>query len=210
MNRFVVANPIRCIACFACQAACVENHKNAGLQAFPRLFVSILQSGTVPILCHHCEDAPCAMVCPVHAIGYENDSVQLNESLCIGCKLCSLACPFGVIFLGGTPIPSLELNKGHYSYINVPPQAEQMQLREMNKLDFLPAFSSSPGEKTIAIKCDLCYFDAEGPACIRACPHDALSLLDDKKGDLTFALGLKEISLKKAKNERISKPAGGK
>jgi Fe-S-cluster-containing hydrogenase component 2 len=29
----------------------------------------------------------------------------------------------------------------------------------------------------VAVKCDLCFFDAEGPACVRACPHKALSLV---------------------------------
>jgi hydrogenase-4 component A len=178
MNRFVIADPRRCIGCFACQAACVENHQKAGLQAYPRLYVTISEEGTMPIQCRHCDDAPCAAVCPVNAISCQDHSIQLNESLCIGCKLCALVCPFGVIFLGGTPIPNLDFYVGHYSYVNSPYQAEKMHLREPDIHNFLPAFSAYPGEKTIAVKCDLCYFSEEGPSCIQACPHKALSLVE--------------------------------
>lgn len=52
------------------------------------------------------------------------------------------------------------------------------------------------GEKTIAIKCDLCYFNEEGPACIRACPHKALSLVDEQTtGDIDLAVRMKNIAV---------------
>ena len=196
MNRFVVADPRKCIGCFACQAACVENHQKAGLQAFPRLYVTAVETGTMPIQCRHCEDAPCAAVCPVQAISCQDHSIQINESLCIGCKLCSLVCPFGVIFFGGTPIPILEFNTGHYSYVHSPYQPEEMRLRELDMQKFLPAFSSAHGEKTIAIKCDLCYFSEDGPSCIRACPHKALSLVEESgSGDIDLAVKMKDVAL---------------
>jgi Fe-S-cluster-containing hydrogenase component 2 len=34
----------------------------------------------------------------------------------------------------------------------------------------------------VAVKCDLCYFSPEGPACVIACPHKALSLVDEESG----------------------------
>nr|VXZ81280.1 Hydrogenase-4 component A [Klebsiella pneumoniae] len=56
-------------------------------------------------MCHHCEDAPCATVCPVNAIQRVDGAVQLNESLCVSCKLCGIACPFGAIeFSGSRPL----------------------------------------------------------------------------------------------------------
>ena len=56
-------------------------------------------------MCHHCEDAPCAAVCPVNAITRVDGAVQLNESLCVSCKLCGIACPFGAIeFSGSRPL----------------------------------------------------------------------------------------------------------
>ena len=62
----------------------------------------VIDDVTVPILCRHCDDSPCATVCPVHAITHINDTIQLNESLCIGCKLCGIACPFGAITQHGS------------------------------------------------------------------------------------------------------------
>jgi hydrogenase-4 component A len=178
VNSFVIADSRRCIGCFACQAACVENHRRVGLQAFPRLMVTYTPEGTMPVQCRQCDDAPCAVVCPVKAILSKANSVQLNESLCIGCKMCGLACVFGVVLPGGTPIPAQGYNIGQYSYVNTPYQSEPMHLREMNEQDFLSLLAWHLGQKKVAIKCDLCFFDDEGPACVRACPHKALSLID--------------------------------
>jgi hydrogenase-4 component A len=196
MNWFVIADSRRCIGCFACQAACVENHRNVGLQAFPRLIVTNTPEGTMPVQCRQCEDSPCRIVCPVKAITLKDNSIQLNESLCIGCKMCGLACPFGVILSGGTPVPVYGFNTGQYSYVNTPYQSEPMHLREMNQQDVLSLLAWHIGQKKVAVKCDLCYFDEKGPACVRACPHKALSLIDVKTDEEAVRI------------ERMKTPAG--
>lgn len=202
MNRFVIADSRHCIGCFACQAACVENHRRVGLQAYPRLMVTYTPEGTMPVQCRQCEDAPCAVVCPVKAIAFGEDSIRLNEGLCIGCKMCGLACPFGVILPGGTPIPSYGFNMGQYSYVNTPYQSEPMYLREMNAQDFLSLLPWHIGQQKVAVKCDLCYFDQEGPACVRACPHKALSLIDDKVAANPDQI--KRIQAAASANERLA------
>ena len=188
MNRFVIADSKRCVGCFACQAACVENHLKAGLQAFPRLIVTYTPGGTMPLQCRQCDRPACAAVCPVKAISLRNGSVVLNESVCIGCKMCGLACPFGVILTGGTPIPSYGFNMGQYSYASDPYQSEPMHLRELDQPDFLSLLTWHIGQKKVAVKCDLCYFDPAGPACVRACPHKALALADPQ-GEAEVARG---------------------
>lgn len=201
MNPFVIADSRRCIGCFACQAACVENHRKVGLQAYPRLIVSYTPGGTMPVQCRQCEDAPCAVVCPVKAIAIRMNTVQLNETVCIGCKMCGLVCPFGVILPGGTPVPAAyAFNSGQYSYVNDPYQPEPMHLREMNQQDVLSLLSWHIGQKKVAVKCDLCFFDPEGPACVRACPHKALRLIDAKHDGDAATVGRMKAAAKVREN----------
>ena len=189
MYHFVIADNRKCIGCFACVAACTESHRMAGLQAYPRLFVTYTPSGVAPIQCRHCEDAMCAIVCPVKAITHTANAIQINESLCIGCKMCALACPFGNILPGGTPVPGQELNLGNYAYLNTPFEPDPMFLREISYQEKLSLLAWNIGQKTVAIKCDLCYFREEGPACVAACPHKALILINE---DSPIPLPLKE------------------
>ena len=50
-----------------------------------------------PKSCLHCDDAPCVTVCPTGASYKREDDgiVLVDEAMCIGCKLCSWACPYG-------------------------------------------------------------------------------------------------------------------
>jgi hydrogenase-4 component A len=179
MNKFVIADPRRCLGCYTCMAACIETHREAGLQASPRLLLTHTRFGTMPIQCRHCEDAPCAAVCPVHAIRMIDDSVRLNESLCIGCKLCNLVCPFGAAFLGGTPPATHEINTGQHVFTQIPiwpPDGNgKDRIEGIN-----PILDWRVGVKTVAVKCDLCYFRNEGPACVAVCPTKALRLVDEQ------------------------------
>ncbi|STV53630.1 formate hydrogenlyase subunit 2 [Klebsiella pneumoniae] len=213
MNRFVIADSTVCIGCRTCEAACSETHRQHGLQAMPRLQVMRNEKESAPQMCHHCEDAPCATVCPVNAIQRVDGAVQLNESLCVSCKLCGIACPFGAIEFSGSRPLDIPANAN----TRLAPPAPPAPARVSSLLDWVP------GVRAIAVKCDLCHFDDQGPACVRTCPTNALMLVDSRdiaqaskrKRQLTFNTDLGDLSLFQAQQGRgnecnwISESGGG-
>jgi len=85
-----------CMGCHACEVACKQEHS---LGVGPRLVRVIERSPAFfPVYCHHCVKAPCKEACPVEAISRtEQGVVLIDEALCIGCKACVEACPFGAM-----------------------------------------------------------------------------------------------------------------
>lgn len=101
MTEFIHVDPERCIGCRTCEIACGQAHAESDSSNDshfrPRLQVIKRGLSTQPVMCHQCENAPCVAVCPVQALAQAERSVALDESLCIGCKNCVMACPFGAI-----------------------------------------------------------------------------------------------------------------
>lgn len=159
VNKFVIADPNVCIGCATCMAACYESSHVRGKLAVPRLVVTRTKSGTMPNQCRQCDDAPCANVCPVGALRFAKDSIELFEEICIGCKMCTLACPFGAIRSEAEVMPSV-------NYTMEP----QYNL----------GIESEMGAKSIAVKCDLCKGREDGPACVEVCPTGALLFVDSQ------------------------------
>lgn len=178
MNRFVIAEPKLCIGCNTCMAACSQVHKAVGLQAHPRLTVVRTAQLSAPVMCRHCEDAPCARVCPVNAITHQSDSIVLNETLCIGCKLCALACPFGAITPSGTPCAGVVATSPAFQSPGA--ESAQSDLPTDSVATLSPLLAWEPGVRAVAVKCDLCDFRGTGPECVRVCPTAALHLVDSQ------------------------------
>lgn len=104
MNRFIIADSAKCIGCRTCEVACVVSHQDnqdcSTLSAATfSARIRVVKTGTfsTAVTCHHCEDAPCANVCPVGAIHRADGAVLVEQSRCIGCKSCEIACPFGAM-----------------------------------------------------------------------------------------------------------------
>ena len=50
----------------------------------------------LPVMCQHCSSPPCVDVCPTGASFKRNDGIVLiDRHICIGCRYCIMACPFG-------------------------------------------------------------------------------------------------------------------
>jgi NADPH-dependent glutamate synthase beta subunit-like oxidoreductase len=78
-------NEINCSGCHACEIACKQEH---GLGVGPRL-VRVIERAPffLPLYCHHCEDAPCAVACWEDAITIDPETgiVLHHDEMCNGC-----------------------------------------------------------------------------------------------------------------------------
>ncbi len=109
MNRFIMANSQQCLGCHACEIACVmahndEQHVLSQHHFHPRITVIKHQQQRSAVTCHHCEDAPCARSCPNGAISHVDDSIQVNQQKCIGCKSSWWPVLFGTMPIVLTPV----------------------------------------------------------------------------------------------------------
>jgi carbon-monoxide dehydrogenase iron sulfur subunit len=106
MKELLIRNQ-RCLGCRSCELACaVEHSLSRTLTAAvnetprPRYRVHVAASGgdCLPLQCRNCEEAACLNACLTGALDRdERGIVVCTEDLCIGCLMCIMVCPFGVI-----------------------------------------------------------------------------------------------------------------
>ena len=103
MQLGFIHNNVDCIGCRACEIACKDKN---GLAPGPRFRrVQYVEGGTYPevyaykvnMSCNHCAEPACLPTCPTGAIFKrpQDGIVDIDSSLCIGCRKCEAACPFG-------------------------------------------------------------------------------------------------------------------
>jgi len=109
----------KCVACQGCSIACRFENNTPPVKpseavtgramrwndVFPMPINPTEETGEYPNIksryltrpCMHCDNPPCIKVCPVQAT-YKDESgiVRQNYARCIGCRFCTVACPYGV------------------------------------------------------------------------------------------------------------------
>ena len=147
-------NTDRCTACDDCVRACASAHDNN-----PRFVRHGPEHENIQIAnaCLHCVDAVCLIGCPTGAIHRDPGQglVVIDDTTCIGCATCANSCPYNNI--------------------------RMVEIRDDRGALVVDQASGNPIVK--ATKCDLCINQPGGPACQRACPHDALVRLDLRDRD---------------------------
>ena len=95
----IVVNHELCTNCKLCELACSFRKEGVFNPVKSRIRINVFAEDFrhIPLTCFQCADAPCANVCPAVALIKEEGRVRFVEENCIGCKMCMLACPFGVI-----------------------------------------------------------------------------------------------------------------
>ncbi|MFA5113337.1 MAG: 4Fe-4S dicluster domain-containing protein [Candidatus Margulisiibacteriota bacterium] len=93
MAKRVYLNLDLCCGCKSCAAACAYGHHLQSL-----LGHAPLPAAALPLHCLHCDQPACAAACPNEAMKkMEDGTVLRSQYRCVGCRSCSVACPFGVI-----------------------------------------------------------------------------------------------------------------
>jgi len=91
----------KCTGCHQCELAC--SGVNEGVftpdKSRIRIFLFPDQSTNVPYTCLQCDEAWCLHACPVEAIweNKETGAKVLEADQCVGCKVCTIACPYGTV-----------------------------------------------------------------------------------------------------------------
>ena len=100
MHKFILVDLERCIGCRTCALACSFEHDDEFNLAFSRISPLWLKDlgRFLPYTCQQCEEPLCVQACPRNGITVDKDTGAkiVDESLCIGCRSCFYACPFGI------------------------------------------------------------------------------------------------------------------
>jgi len=160
-----------------------ETHSSKEQQAqwIRKVTITDKQTGHVqslPLMCQHCETAPCVDVCPTGASMKREDGIVLvDKHTCIGCRYCMMACPYKA-----------------RSFIH-----EKLELQKTNAPRGIGTVES-------CTMCTHRVDKGKDPACVEACSkaeHGAMLF-----GDLKDATSAISIELKKHGGEQIRADLG--
>lgn len=101
MQKSLSLSADKCTGCLQCEMACSYEHEGVfnPVKSSIKVFNFHDEGRFVPYTCTQCDEAWCMTACPVDAITLDASTGAkiVNASTCVGCKVCTIACPFGTI-----------------------------------------------------------------------------------------------------------------
>jgi anaerobic carbon-monoxide dehydrogenase iron sulfur subunit len=144
MEKILTVDYQKCTGCRLCELVCSVSHDGISNPSRSRITVIKWEDiGVyVPMICQQCENAPCESICPVGAIKRDEDDgfLGVDYNICIGCRSCVSACPFGAMAYNKTDkrVFKCDLCGGK-------PQC--VMFCEEKAIDYVPAETSSNQKK---------------------------------------------------------------
>ena len=93
--------PDKCTGCMQCELACswVQTGMFQPSRSLIRVNIFDEQASYAPYTCFQCDEAWCMNACPVNAISIDSNTGAkiVGDANCVGCSICTIACPFGTI-----------------------------------------------------------------------------------------------------------------
>lgn len=153
----------RCIGCRSCMVACKAFRGTPPGVWYGRVLEREIGEYPyygkeyIPVLCNHCEKAPCERVCPTGATSRDSSGiVTVDDAKCVGCRACYVACPYDNRFF----LRRSSLERGYYGN-GLTPYEEALYG------EFTPG---------TVVKCDFCedrISTGLEPVCVMTCPTNA-------------------------------------
>jgi len=138
---------------------------------------------SVPLLCNHCDEPPCAQACPIKATYKRDDGIVIvDPHRCMGCRYCLVACPY---------------NARHFNF---------------REFDARPNPAFPKRRHGVAESCDLCAHlldQGKPPACAAACAKTGANAicvgnLNDPASDI--AILIRTHSVKRLREDLGTEP----